>query len=122
MQQVLAYFLIVLFSGSLFMHSTIKIHFEWNRTEIAALLCINKDKPELSCKGQCVLMKRLNESESSKDAPLTLPDNRTQNHWLVTRTLNVPTGISEICTTAFSNVSTHILNRYFSIDVPPPKI
>ena len=122
MQQVLAYFLIVLFSGSLFMHSAIKIHFEWNRTEIAALLCINKDKPELSCKGQCVLMKRLNESESSKDAPLTLPDNRTQNHWLVTQTLIVPTRISEICTTPFSNVSTHILNRYFSIDVPPPKI
>lgn len=122
MQQVSAYFLIALFVGSLFMHSAIKIHFEWNRTEITELFCINKDEPELGCKGQCVLMKRLNEHKSGDGAPLTLPDNRTQNNWAVTESVWIPKAINSESTQFFGYILNQIVKRHLSIDVPPPKI
>ena len=34
-----------------------------NYDYISKVLCINKDKPELSCKGKCQLMKKLEEQQ-----------------------------------------------------------
>lgn len=36
--------------------------FELNRDYIAAELCVNKDKPQLHCNGQCYLSKKLEEA------------------------------------------------------------
>ena len=36
------------------------------------VLCVNKDKPELACKGQCILMQKLQaEAEKQKPSPVT---------------------------------------------------
>ncbi|TDK43457.1 hypothetical protein [Algoriphagus formosus] len=47
-------------------YTLIQAHFYWDREEITALYCINKDKPEMECDGKCELSKRLSEA---KDLP-----------------------------------------------------
>ncbi|MBI1317228.1 hypothetical protein GC167_10305 [bacterium] len=48
--------------------------FEGNRAYIAEVLCINQDRPELACNGQCHLAKMLEaDNPSTPDSPL-LPD------------------------------------------------
>ena len=43
-----------------------------NKDFFATVLCINKDKPEMHCNGQCVLMVKLKKSfqEDSNSAPI----------------------------------------------------
>ena len=43
-------------------------------TDTYKALCINKDKPEMKCDGQCLLSRKLKEYESSENQPaLPLP-------------------------------------------------
>lgn len=46
----------------------IRAQFYANRDYIAKNLCVNKDKPQLHCEGQCCLKKRLAQ-EAKKQAP-----------------------------------------------------
>lgn len=39
-----------------------------NRDYIAAVLCENKDKPELECEGKCHLLKEINKESNSPEA------------------------------------------------------
>ncbi len=39
------------------------IDFKLNQDYIATVLCINRDKPEMQCNGQCVLMQKMNEAQ-----------------------------------------------------------
>lgn len=39
------------------------VEYAINYDYIAKVLCINKDKPELSCKGKCQLMKKLKQQQ-----------------------------------------------------------
>jgi hypothetical protein len=41
--------------------------FHLNRSYIAQKLCVNKARPELKCKGNCVLKKKLKEAESQQE-------------------------------------------------------
>lgn len=76
--------LLVLLIGSHTIHSAIKVHFDWNRSSIAELLCENKEVPQLNCNGQCVLMKRLN-AEDNQDHPLQIEDNRVETEYIQDR-------------------------------------
>jgi hypothetical protein len=49
--------LIILLNGMVY--SVIQADFHMNRKEIAALFCVNQDRPELECIGKCELTKRL---------------------------------------------------------------
>ncbi len=40
--------------------------FKINQDYIAAKLCENRDKPELNCKGKCILMKKLKAAEEKE--------------------------------------------------------
>lgn len=44
------------------------VHFYLNRQEIAETYCVNKDKPETNCKGQCHLNKQLEKTEPTGQA------------------------------------------------------
>ena len=48
------------------------IEYYANQDFFATVLCINKDKPELKCNGQCILMQKLKKSvhEESSSAPV----------------------------------------------------
>ncbi|MEP5255173.1 MAG: hypothetical protein ABJQ39_08965 [Winogradskyella arenosi] len=41
------------------------VHFKLNQKVIAKQFCVNQDKPELQCNGQCFLHKELKETEHS---------------------------------------------------------
>ncbi len=54
-------------------YGLIEASFALNRAEIAARYCVNRDRPELHCDGQCELARRLDaqhERESGQDAVL----------------------------------------------------
>ncbi len=103
------------------MQSLIIVQFEWNRTEIADLLCINKDEPDSNCNGQCVLMKRLQQDKNNEKPPVQLVDNRLHTEWLVPTTLLVPTFWKKRDTTPKISHDSDTLNTTRYIDVPPPK-
>jgi hypothetical protein len=48
------------------------IEYYANKDFFATVLCINKDKPELKCNGQCILMQKLKKAvqEESSSAPV----------------------------------------------------
>lgn len=41
------------------------LSYEWNKSEITRLFCINKDKPTMHCNGSCHLKKELEKTEST---------------------------------------------------------
>lgn len=41
--------------------------YELNKDYISKVLCINRDKPEMHCNGQCYLKKKLQENQQRKD-------------------------------------------------------
>ncbi|HEY9560417.1 MAG TPA: hypothetical protein VIR29_06475 [Anseongella sp.] len=45
--------------------------YQANRSYIASVLCINRDKPEMHCDGQCVLAKKLRKMEGAE--PSSVP-------------------------------------------------
>ena|SRR5690606_20090939 len=51
-----------------FLAPAVFIDFKLNQDYIAKVLCINREKPELECNGQCVLMKKMERTQGS-DAP-----------------------------------------------------
>jgi hypothetical protein len=54
--------------------------FKVNQEFIAKTLCINRDKPEMQCKGKCHLTKKIAEDkeESPQKIPLSQPDEQKQ--------------------------------------------
>ncbi|TFV97159.1 hypothetical protein E4S40_00450 [Algoriphagus kandeliae] len=48
-------------------YTLIQVHFYADREEITALYCVNKDKPELECNGQCELGKRLKKASEAQE-------------------------------------------------------
>jgi hypothetical protein len=52
-------------------YSVIQLDFSLNRERIAELLCINQDKTELSCNGQCELTRRLDTAQEQKEGQKT---------------------------------------------------
>ena len=43
------------------------VYYETHLSEIIEKYCVNKDKPELQCNGQCHLAKEINAVDTSKD-------------------------------------------------------
>lgn len=52
--------------SSVVWQSLVVVHFYANQAEIEKNFCINKDKPELNCHGQCHLNKVLQQNEDTK--------------------------------------------------------
>lgn len=52
-------------------YSLIQLDFRINREEIAELFCVNQDKPELSCNGQCELSRRLETAHDQEESKKT---------------------------------------------------
>ncbi|WNJ18664.1 hypothetical protein [Pontibacter sp. G13] len=50
--------------------------YQVNQTYLSQVLCINKDRPELHCKGKCILMQKLKQvdlAEEQADTPIPPP-------------------------------------------------
>lgn len=72
MKKLTAAIFILIFLFQAFYSTAVIYWFYFNRSYIAEKLCINRDKPELKCKGNCYLAKKLKEAENKKDDQASL--------------------------------------------------
>lgn len=50
------------------------LDYKVNRDFFAEVLCINKSKPELNCKGQCALTQKLKQAYGDQSQPISAPN------------------------------------------------
>lgn len=72
--QITSFLLVLSFLVGMFSQSYLIISFYLNRAEIIEKHCVNKDKPELECAGQCHLKKQLEATKPTKDLNQDLPN------------------------------------------------
>mgnify|MGYP003286334102 FL=1 len=107
--RIIAFVLLVAFAMQSFQQNLIVLDYVAN-TVAYIEACINKDKPELKCKGKCQLMKKLQEEEKKNNQS---PDHKGENKG---QTLyNAPL-------VAFTLPQPHTqATIYQTFAVPPPK-
>lgn len=118
----IALLVLVAMVPKLFFKSGALLAFESNRAYMAEAFCINKDKPELACNGQCHLAEMLAEDQpSAPDAPIipvqlelvwSLPQEALLFEYLAS------TAESLEHHAAYTLVQ---LDPIFSVRVPPPR-
>jgi hypothetical protein len=74
--RLFSFFLLLLFLSKLGYSLIWQVHYEFNKADIIARYCENKDRPELHCNGQCYLAKQLQKA----DAALQAKEQEQQNH------------------------------------------
>ena len=72
--QITSFLLVLSFLIGMFSQSYLIISFYLNRAEITEKHCVNKDKPELECAGQCHLKKQLEATKPAKELNQDLPN------------------------------------------------
>jgi hypothetical protein len=92
-------------------------YYELNINEIEALYCINKDQPDLCCKGKCYISKKLDEQSQ-------------QNNNASNNTVRIPDFVVTSCTSISvflnsnvfkpSNNKSVILTGYLKVFEKPP--
>jgi len=113
----------ILFSG-IGVKSILTLNFFIHQQEIITLFCINKEKPQLKCKGKCHLAQELNQVEFNNEKQPYLPAQSNINTELI---FNVVENI--LIFNAFNIDNKKYLfiyaekeiKRYISITYPPPK-
>lgn len=73
MSRFCAITLLLLLSWQLLLKGGVLIWFWANQRYIATELCVNRDKPEMQCNGQCVLMQRLKAAEQEQRDAMEFP-------------------------------------------------
>lgn len=66
LKRVVTLLLLLVMLTQTFSKVLITLHYEANKAYIAAVLCINKSKPELHCKGHCYLKKQIKKAEQAE--------------------------------------------------------
>lgn len=61
--------LIIFLILNTFNEASIFIAFKLNQSKITELFCINKDKPELKCNGQCHLAEVIEDNQEEENSP-----------------------------------------------------
>lgn len=86
MQRIAAISLAFLLSWQYLLKGAILIWFFSNQSYIAQNLCVNRNKPELSCNGKCILMQRLKaadeERREAQERPLKFIEKIELSHYL----------------------------------------
>jgi hypothetical protein len=78
MKNLLAYIILFVYLTQPLKVAEIYINFKINQDYITRALCINIDKPELKCNGQCHLKKELNKnSQNKEETPETIQLKKT---------------------------------------------
>jgi hypothetical protein len=70
MRTVLSIFLLVIFLLQSLIKVSILMDYQINQEFIATILCINKDQPKNTCKGQCYLSQQLEKAEDNENKEL----------------------------------------------------
>lgn len=73
MKQIISIGLILIMSAQSFYKLGVITYFQLNRDYIAEVLCINKEEPVPTCKGQCFLKKKLDVDKTADTTPTPAP-------------------------------------------------
>ena len=102
------------------------IEYAINKQHISTQLCVNQDKPELKCNGQCYLMKRLQEMSSVPEAttPTDVPPVLSVEEVLAVHLLDpyVSCTISPEQQAVYGpDVNLHLADVKLAVPTPPPR-
>ncbi len=61
----------------------IAIQFYINQEQIAQIMCVNRNKPEVLCNGKCVLTSLLKKSDQSEKQQIPSSQKDKFDHWIV---------------------------------------
>ncbi len=92
MKKIVALFFLNLIIISVGYNATVWVYYEFNMASLTEEFCINKDKPELDCKGKCQIKKILMEDNQ---APATNPQivQYLPSFWLFCQNASLPSQI-----------------------------
>jgi hypothetical protein len=77
-RKILAFILLLALTAQCLGTLGVLTWFGVNRSYIANILCENKDKPEMHCNGQCVLMKKLKKLDDSRKSDREVHISKTE--------------------------------------------
>lgn len=103
------------------------IDYALNKDHIATTHCINQDKPELKCNGQCYLMQQLKAMSAEQDAdyPAEVPPALSVEEVLAAHLVNSFTCCRiqpEQQAQDYPDEILHLVKVYLTIPVPPPRL
>lgn len=75
LKQLFGYILVLVVLVNPLMDGVVFVSFKANQAQIVATQCENRDRPELACKGKCVLMKKL--EKQTRDEEKEFPQSET---------------------------------------------
>lgn len=67
LQILFSFVILPLFLVGTFHYSFVTFNFQLNREYITETFCINKDKPQLACEGQCHFMQQMNQLKTADE-------------------------------------------------------
>ncbi|SUJ27504.1 Uncharacterised protein [Sphingobacterium spiritivorum] len=108
-----------------FSRMAVFISFKINQDYISRVLCENRDKPELSCHGQCVLMKKikkLEEKEHNQDMQIIKQLNELIYTQITFDWSPVPLIIQSTDTRQYITDTPHMYSAYALSLFKPPRI
>lgn len=85
------------------------VHYQWNKKEITAKFCINKNKPKVHCNGKCHLKKQLKNIEEVGQ-PSSNPNQSKEIKYFATE----PFIVMEEMQFAFANNGCDFLEVHYS--------
>jgi len=123
-KQPIAILLLLIFFSGIGIKSIVTFHYFFNKAEIIELFCVNKEKPQLQCKGKCHLAQELKEVEQENEAQPYLPVQTNLNVELIFILEDI--NIKLHATNSLIKKHTPYLietptDQFFSIVTPPPQ-
>lgn len=115
-------FLIVLLSISSFTRLFYFAGYELNKTYIATVLCINKNKPELNCNGKCFLSKKIAEAEKKQQSDEKKIQKDLSQQVMIVSTFKINFQSENLSTYKTLYQKTYYFQKVNSIFHPPPFI
>lgn len=93
-----------------------------NYTYYSEVLCINKDLPELACKGQCILMQKV-QAKAEQENPLNqIIINADEEIPEILPTCVYPSYHTEVLTNEWALTSCLPVEGFMQVQTPPPQL
>ena len=124
MKNIIAIFLSLLVAATAFKDLVVIASFKANQQYIATNLCVNQNKPELSCHGKCFLNAQLDKEEKrDKSIPYSSFENKQQPIYYISTNIKWPELNQRYNKlNKFSINEDRPLNGYLSAVFRPPEV
>lgn len=126
MRQISSILLLVLYLAGMLRPMLPYVEYAINKKHIAATLCVNQNKPELACNGQCYLMQQIKAmaAEQESNSPVDVPPVVSVEEVLsahIVDTFACCEQSTEQQPTYRPDVSPHLTEVHIATPKPPPQ-